>query len=391
MSAQLALFADIAPIEIKKPEPPVTGIKQISDDDMSAEVLNVLAQCTAEGTKIYLPDIELDRELYVQVDEVFKRLLGKWKGGRTRAHIFPYDVEAMLAALVASGKMPAKNPAAYFPTPTAVIDNMLEWGDVNPYQVYERILEPSAGQGAIALSLAEMFPDAQLDTCELLDVNRAALEQKGLRIVAHDFLSYQPPYQYDLIAMNPPFAVDGDALAYITHIMAAWNMLAPGGKLVAIAPAGWTFSQSRIQQEFRRWVFDYGDYDWLDDDAFKESGTSVKCAVVWADKPYEEGSWRRRRYADFNSHHSWALYVNLENDPRNHNSYNQILEKIATGEYRIDLAGVPTGEGRKALVELFQWVQEDHNRDHGRVFLSPEDIEFLLANAVIEAAELYGG
>lgn len=391
MSMQPSLFSDIAP-KIEEPiDPPVYGVKRIGDEPMDGAVHNVLAQCRADGNRVYLPDTQLDRALYVQVDEVFKRLLGKWKGGRTRAHIFPYDIEEMLAALVASGNMPVKNPSAYFPTPTAVITDMLEWGDIYEYQVYKRILEPSAGQGAIAARLASMFPDAQLDTCELLDVNRAALKRKGFNVVADDFLTYVPEEKYDLIVMNPPFSVDGDALAYIAHIMYAWEMLAGGGKLVAITPAGWTFSSSKVQRQFRQWVYDFGDYDWLDEDAFKESGTNVKCAVVWVDKPYDGLSWRRRPYSGFNSHHSWELQLCVENDPLQCETYNQILEKLGQGEYQADLAGMPMGEGRKVLVDLFEEVQTEHNRDNGRVFLLPEDIEFLLASAVKQAAELYGG
>ena len=40
---------------------------------------------------------QLDRSLYEEVNEVLVRLGGKWKGGRTKAHLFPYDPRPLVA------------------------------------------------------------------------------------------------------------------------------------------------------------------------------------------------------------------------------------------------------------------------------------------------------
>jgi predicted RNA methylase len=286
--------------------------------------------------------------------------------------------------------MPEKNPAAFFPTPEEVIDCMLDWGGVLPLDWDEyRVLEPSAGQGAIAERLSLMFSLSTVDVCELVGLNRQVLKAKGLNIAAHDFLTYQPEVEYDLIVMNPPFSVKGDRLAYITHISHAWEMLRGGGRLVSITPAGWTFGTESRLQEFRKLVCDFGQYDELERDAFKPSGTGVQAVVIWLEKTPDGQSWRRQPYQGCNSHHSWDVKMNLDSDFKWHKRYWEIVTKLAAGDYQMDLAGMPMGRAAQELKYLYRDVERFSNRDFGAtIFLEDADIEFLLMEAAKEAMEV---
>lgn len=390
MIVQRSLFGEAVVVEEqpKVETKPAAKVKALTAERLSERVLGVLRRCRVEGDRVYLPNYDLGRSLYEEVNEVLTRLRGKWKGGKTRAHLFPYDVTELMAAVISSGLMPAKNPTAFFATQPKTIDLWFELGGLSPYHTFDYILEPSAGMGAVARRLREMYPKATLHVCELDGINRAALNDQGFEIEAEDFLSYEPEGLYDLIVMNPPFSVAGDNQAYITHTLRAWEMLAPCGKLLGIAPLSWTYADDRVSLAFRKLVFDFGDWERLPAESFKASGTGVETTAVWLEKPADGVAWRRRPYQGFNSHHSWEAMLWLENEHDLCERYNRIIEKLAKGAYRLDLAGIPMNPARSQLESLFAEAAKEGNRTDGDILLETEDIEFLLMYAGSDAREM---
>jgi len=393
---QLTMFDTAVPEALAKApkktrKTAVNGAVTFKPQRIEPYVLGIIKRCRVEGNRVHITDGDLDRDTYLKVDEVFTRLLGKFKGrkGKGGAHVFPFDMAEMITAVVETGLMPDKNPMAYFPTPEPVIEDVLEWSDVK-FLIPRRILEPGAGQGAFALHLAEMFPKAALDVCEIQAVNRSILRSKGFNLVGDDFLQYRPDGPYDLIVMNPPFSTPDDSNAYVTHIMHAWEMLEPAGKLVAITPMGWTFHSSGPQKAFRKFVYDFGQYETFDAGAFSKSGTDVDTAVVWMDKPVDGKSWRRKPYNSYNSNHSFELDLMLSNNEKWSNRYHALLKEIKEGGQQvIDLIGMPLGHLREELVALFDEVETECNRDCvASIFLEDEDINFLLLAAVRDADEV---
>lgn len=77
---------------------------------------------------------------------------------------------------------------------------------------------------------------------------------------------------FDRIIMNPPFANGAD----IKHVLHALDLLAPGGRLVAVVADG------PRQQERLRPVIEGrgGTWEALPADSFKEQGTSVRTALI---------------------------------------------------------------------------------------------------------------
>lgn len=138
----------------------------------------------------------------------------------------------------------------------------------------QRILEPSAGSGALLSAVGEWLIAAPIIAIE---INAALVEylRRGYRYadVRHaDFLTCTDLGTFDRIVMNPPFDRGGD----IGHIEHARQMLAPGGRLVAICADG-----PRQQAKYRD-----GDdpeveaYIPLAEGTFKDQGTHVRTAIV---------------------------------------------------------------------------------------------------------------
>lgn len=205
--------------------------------------------------------------------------------------VFLHDPKDDLAAVLESGE---SNPTDYFPTPDDIIDRMLNWYiDWSWLPKKLRILEPSAGKGAllerILKNMHEHGIGGYVDAVEILPLHcralwRIAEREKNIAVVVHeaDFLTWTPRIvnpTYDLIAMNPPFRGPDDKDAYIAHIQRAYNLLAPGGKLVAVTPNGWTFNdREKRKVEFSDFVTAHG--TWFELPLAKYGTTQLRTTMV---------------------------------------------------------------------------------------------------------------
>lgn len=253
--------------------------KEIDD-----QVFDILRQCTVSGNTLYLPNIRLDRKLYEAVNEVIARLGGKWNR-KAKGHVFESNPAEDFQQVLETQAMPKKNPTAYYATPSNVSQDILYSGDFASIPTTaKRILEPSAGTGALAREIEAYCQSrgmrASIDCCEILPKHQQKLQEQGFFVVADDFLSYNPVSKYQAIIMNPPFAIEGDSLAYITHIEHAWSLLADDGVLISIAPSGFAFREDKRTSAFRSLVEQHGTWRNLDSGSFAESGTGVNTIVI---------------------------------------------------------------------------------------------------------------
>lgn len=161
-----------------------------------------------------------------------------------------------------------------FPTPAPVVAQMMSAAGAEPGM---RVLEPSAGTGAILRELDKT--GATVDFCEI-DYNLArALESDERKAAGHDFMEYAPVVGYDRIVMNPPFSAD------VEHVKHAFELLASGGRIVAIMSESPFFNGNRRGETWRTWLDEVGGYsEKLPHDAFKSSGTGVQTRLVVIDK-----------------------------------------------------------------------------------------------------------
>lgn len=172
-----------------------------------------------------------------------------------------------------------RNIPGFFPTPPPVIDRMVAAAELKPGQ---RVLEPSAGKGDIADAIREAEPEARLEVVEPAYSLRQILELKGFSLVGDDFMMLAGEW-YDRILMNPPFENGAD----IDHVRHAFDLLAPGGRLVAIMSEGPFFRSDRKAEAFRQWLESVdGHSEKLPDgsfagkDAFRQTGVATRLVTI---------------------------------------------------------------------------------------------------------------
>lgn len=207
---------------------------------LSDEARAVLARSRITADTVTLPE-QLDRKLYEQIDKVFKAAGGKWNRGK-KCHLFAGDPREILGLAVESGEIvDKKKTLQFFPTPVALAARMVAKAHL---QMVDRVLEPSAGTGAILQAIADENEDGHYDAFVVaveIDPEMAeGLKRSDLatKVLCGDFLFLALDEErlgyFDKIIANPPFHGGAD----IVHITRMIKMLNPGGRLVAICANG---------------------------------------------------------------------------------------------------------------------------------------------------------
>ncbi len=127
------------------------------------------------------------------------------------------------------------NTEQFYPTPRKLLESIFSDTD---WKRIGTVLEPSAGNGDICdyiMEKAGEYPhynrNLDIDCIEINENRRATLKGKQYRVIYDNFLDFQTHKQYDLIAMNPPFA-EGDK-----HFLKALEMQKNGGNIMCILNA----------------------------------------------------------------------------------------------------------------------------------------------------------
>ncbi|WP_327385511.1 class I SAM-dependent methyltransferase [Streptomyces sp. NBC_01207] len=211
------------------------------DDD----VLDAIRNARCDGPALYLSG-QLEDRLYQRVNLALSAVGGKWDRWK-RAHVFPINAAEAVAGLLAEGEVTTDAERGYFPTPSALVDEILDLADL---QTGQEVLEPSAGTGAMAERIADR--GAVVD-CVELDPGRAEIirnQDYARRVTVADFLALPVSARYDRVVMNPPFAKQLD----IRHVQRALRWVRPNGLLVAVMFAGLAFRNNVLAADFRSQV-----------------------------------------------------------------------------------------------------------------------------------------
>lgn len=242
-------------------------------------ILNLLTQCRVEDNKLYLPDRQLDRSVYESVNKVLVLLGGKWNR-KEKAHIFDHDIAEHIEQCIVAGEVvDKKKQYQFFPTPAKIAELMVEKAELKEDDF---ILEPSAGTGGIADAIPVKYKVGKLLCIELNPECSDKLKEKGYHVLTLDYLGHKATGRISKIIMNPPFTRQQD----ITHVMKAWEDLAPGGRIVAVVSESCFFRQDKKAKEFREFLEEYNaEIIDLKEGEFKTSGTMVKTRIVCVNKP----------------------------------------------------------------------------------------------------------
>lgn len=233
----------------------------------------VLQQCKVEGNIVKLPDVKLDRVEYTAVKNALQKIGGSWKGGKVQGFVFPSDPTDLLSDLQGGAKRNIKKEFQFFGTPSALARQLVELANIKNYS---RVLEPSAGQGAIIeqINLAGFTPYCY----ELMEQNRDVLNKSGLsfNLIGEDFLKHSQG-EYEAIIANPPFSKNQD----IDHVKHMYDFLSDSGTLVSVMSNSWANGSQKKQIEFKHWLETVNaEIIDLPQGTFKESGTNVGGKIV---------------------------------------------------------------------------------------------------------------
>jgi len=240
---------------------------------ISPDVIDVLRGCTTNGNVLVIGG-QLDRKQYEAVNKILDAAGGKWNR-QQRGHVFDDPAGPVLAAMIETGQVTGWRDEGWFPTPPDVVEMLLDLADLESGM---DVLEPSAGEGAIAVHVTAA--GCLVDCIELNPRRASRLRDAGYarRIGQMDFLEFRGwGDRYDRVIMNPPFGNDAD----LRHVLHADTFLKPGGRLVSVMAAGAEFQQDRKWPAFRALVEGRGGWlTRLPDESFKEVGTAVRTVVA---------------------------------------------------------------------------------------------------------------
>jgi len=241
----------------------------------------ILSQCTVHDNIVKLPDRQLDRDTeYMPVKKQHELIGGKWKGGKTAGFVFQSDPTELLAEIAKREKRNLKKEYQFFATPDTHADYLVELAEIKGWH---RILEPSAGQGAIIKAIGRMdIGITDVEYCEIMPINLKVLSTVNLaKWLADDFLQLEEKPVYDRIIANPPFTKNQD----VTHIRKMHEHLSEGGRLVSCASKHWQLSTNKVETEFREWLKQVkAEVIEIEAGTFKDSGTMIGTVVIIIDK-----------------------------------------------------------------------------------------------------------
>lgn len=164
----------------------------------------------------------------------------------------------------------------YFATPEPVGFKMVEWADIRPN---DKVLEPSAGHGAIARFFPQLADVTMVEPSYELS-QRAGLANGNARIVNDTFESLHINNKYDAIVMNPPYGVGGKTA--VEHLAKAAKHLRNGGRIVALLPRGGMADKRLndfLESEDAENLYRVASVD-LPPSTFERAGTSVNTRIV---------------------------------------------------------------------------------------------------------------
>lgn len=236
-------------------------------------VLEVLRSCTTKENILFLPQKQLDRKLYVDVNKCLESIGGVWNR-KEKGHIFDHDPSDDLDEMINTGEwVDVKKEYQFFETPSNIVDKMIELAEIKEYDF---LLEPNAGNG----NIVDRIPKGNIVyLCELNEKCCNILLEKGYIVDEGDFL--QKEYEVDKVIMNPPFSKHQD----IDHILHAWDCLLEGGRLVSVVSESPFFRTDKKSVNFRQWLMENdARVIPLEEGTFKESGTMIRTRIIVVDK-----------------------------------------------------------------------------------------------------------
>jgi predicted RNA methylase len=242
------------------------------------KTVDILDKCNIKENVVFLPNVQMDRKTYLQVNKCLEGIGGKWNK-KAKGHVFDSDPIESFNRMLASGKhINLKKELQFFETPAEMATEMIIMADL---QNGDTILEPSAGKGAILDSMSRYIKSNGLQGVNITAVeqnhqNNNILLEKGYIAHTLDFLEFTG-MKFNKIIMNPPFTKQQD----IDHVLHAYSLLSNDGVLVSVVSESPFFRGNKKSLNFRKFILDRSVEERKNKKgAFKASGTMVETRII---------------------------------------------------------------------------------------------------------------
>lgn len=232
-----------------------------------------LALLTVSGSKLQLPQQQLQH--YDEISQRLGKAGGRYITGRNKHFAFDDGINCadLLRRLVAGESVNFQQEYQFFATPESKAIEAVEEIRKSLGTLHgKRILEPSAGTGALANVARQMGADVVV--IEAWNVNAIKLRAQGYDVIEKDFLSVTPEQigTFDAILANPPFTRNQD----IQHVMHMLQFIRPGGALSVIMSTSWLEGKTKAHAQFKEFLATQDvTVTAIEAGAFKDSGTTV--------------------------------------------------------------------------------------------------------------------
>ena len=254
--------------------------------EITSSVRDILNQYTfrnnGEYTILRLP-VMTDKQ-YKQVKYLVEYIGGHWseKNGGFKFKLHPDEAAYKLEQLMKLDHIELSDDKAFkirnnfYPTPDWLAEKMVEMAEIKPGDF---VLEPSAGRGHLL-----KYITAKTDKYDAVECNNTQMHHLlDLGYTAHYMtfeqyaLEFKDYVEFDAIVMNPPFCDELD----LRHIMLAYQLLKPGGRLVGLAAENSIYYKRPITDAFNEWLeLVGGNVEEIPSGSFTESGTNVDVVLI---------------------------------------------------------------------------------------------------------------
>lgn len=252
---------------------------------ISDEVSAVLRRSTCTASVLHLNG-QLTPKMYQAVKKVLELSGFKWNKKEKRHDAINGDAAATLAKALDDGSIvDPKKEWDFFETPAPVAQKMAVMLNLKRGMT---VLEPSAGNGQLALAAAKYVGKEAVVCIEAQEKCCLNLAVLGFKNIVHaDFMAlgpqfFTPDLPVDAIIANFPFSGAQD----VAHCRRAYDILKPGGRMVCITGPSWQFRDTKAHVEFRSWFESMRETTSMElpSGTFDESGTNVRSLLLTIDK-----------------------------------------------------------------------------------------------------------
>lgn len=169
-------------------------------------------------------------------------------------------VKTAINSILKTG-LPCVKSYQFYPTPEVILEEIQS--QIGVLDKDQKLLEPSAGSGAIA----QLYPNNF--TCfEIYKPFVELLNTKGISALNVDFLKQVGLYEYDKVVLNPPYSKN----RCLMHFEHSFNFIKNDGEVYIVAPSGLKAKLEQIANKYDRALTELKAFNsCFDDTAIKTS------------------------------------------------------------------------------------------------------------------------